>query len=279
MATPPAIAEVCERALRLPCAPVLLPRLIAVIRDQQSTAQELERLILQDSALAAGTLRMVNSAAYAPQERVSDLRQAIVLVGYREIYRLASLTALARWEEAHQDALPWDPGAFARNSFARAVAAELIAEQNGLDPVAAYTAGLVAEIGMLALAYLCAPYYPLIAEAAREMPWEYAERVILEYDNRDVGMRLLRAWHFPLSFITMNEFRSSPEDAPVTEHPFLAALHAADWIALCIAPMRPSDASFFERHTPFLAAHGLNASVLEQAKAVVIERVARRLNQ
>ena len=62
--TPPPLAKVCDAALKLPCAPSLLPRLALALQSDSSSAQEIERLITLDPSLAAATLRLANSASY-----------------------------------------------------------------------------------------------------------------------------------------------------------------------------------------------------------------------
>ena len=61
---PPTLEEVCANVSKLPSAPSLLPQLMAALHKIEGTVGELERLIRVDSALAAATLRLANSAAY-----------------------------------------------------------------------------------------------------------------------------------------------------------------------------------------------------------------------
>ena len=68
---PPTLDWVCNEALRLPCSPTLLPRLIATLQQEDSTATEIEQLIRLDSALAVATLRLANSAALGVGREVS----------------------------------------------------------------------------------------------------------------------------------------------------------------------------------------------------------------
>src|SRR5688572_13391375 len=95
--TPPTIEQVCERALRLPCSPAILPRLITVLVSADSSADDIADIIKVDSSLAAATLRLANSAFFAggtPAETVAD---AVVRLGQRELYRLAALALVSRW--------------------------------------------------------------------------------------------------------------------------------------------------------------------------------------
>ena len=161
--TPPRLDEVCAQALKLPCGPSLLPRLIATLQDAQSTAHEIEQIISLDSALAAATVRLANSAHFGAREPVAALDEAIVRLGQREIYRLSALALVSRWESVHHENLRWAPGDYSRHSLCTAIAAEVLAETTErIDPAMAYTAGLVCDLGKLALAYVCAPFYPAI---------------------------------------------------------------------------------------------------------------------
>jgi HD-like signal output (HDOD) protein len=276
----PTLEQVCAQALKLPCAPALLPQLMAAVQEEESTAGEIERIIQLDSALAAATLRLANSAHYGTREPVESLEQAIVMLGHKEIYRLASLTMVSRWESVHSQALPWEPGEYARHALCTALAAEVLAEAGEkCDPQVAYTAGLVCDIGKLVLAFVCAPFYPMICAWARQdaHTWEEAERTILGYDHAEIGARLLRAWHCPEKFAQLVEFQLVPEEAPSGVLPLLADLHAAKYLAVSLGPGVTEGGFLFALHGAFLTEWGFTADFLEEAMIEVRERAVRRM--
>jgi len=269
---PYSIDEVCRKASSLPCAPRLLPRLIEAMRDPDAAAEKIGNIILLDSGLAASTLRVANSAAYGREMPIADVTQAIVVLGGREIYRIAAAAMLARWEEMHQDLLPWSPGAFSRHSFAVAVAAEVAGKHVGVgDETNAYSAGLVGDIGRLSLAFLCAPAYPEIGGLVRSglCRWEEAETKVLGYNNRDIGVILMKSWNFPPAFVTMVQFIGNPDGADESDRPFLAQMHAARYLANSLDPQGTPDEFLFEPNPEFLSRHGYTEKVLEQALAKV----------
>jgi HD-like signal output (HDOD) protein len=272
---PYTIEEVCRQASALPCAPRLLPRLIEAMRDPDAAADKIGSIILLDSGLAASTLRVANSAAYGREIPIADVTQAIVVLGGREIYRIAAAAMLARWEEMHQDLLPWSPGAFSRHSFTVAVAAETVGKHVAFgDETNAYSAGLVGDVGRLSLAFLCAPAYPEIGGLVRKggCRWEEAETKVLGYNNRDIGARLMKAWSFPPIFVTTVEHMDNPEGADEADRPFLAQMHAARYLANSLDPQGTPDEFLFEPQPEFLAGHGYTEQVLEQSLAEVREK-------
>ncbi|HUG11262.1 MAG TPA: HDOD domain-containing protein [Opitutaceae bacterium] len=278
--TPPSLDEVCSQALRLPCSPVMLPRLIDALQSEDTTAAEIEAIILLDAALAAATLRLANSAALGGRRAVESVEEAILRLGSKEIYRLAALALVNRWGSGHDAALGGEPGDFSRHSLCTAVAAELLAEQSGaINSRTAYTAGLVCHVGKLALAHACAPFYAKIRALCTEtcIPWSAAEKAVLGYDQAEASTRLLRAWRFPEALAIAVEFQADPAAAPVEAQPLLAHLHAAHYLAAALGPGVPEEGFLFKLDGEFLAQHGFTSDVIEALMPDLVGRAHARL--
>ncbi len=277
---PPSLDAVCTQALSLPCSPTLLPRLIATLQKEDSTATEVENLIRLDSALAVATLRLANSAALSNGRQVETLEEAILRLGHREIFRLAALALVNRWESTHGAALGWEPGDFCRRALCTALAAEALAAATGrVDPQIAYTAGLITDIGKLALAHACAPFYPAIRAFCEQTSctWEQAERSVLGYHHAEVGARLLRAWKFPEAFALCVDHQVQPAGAPVSVQPLLAHIHAATYLATAMGPGTSDDSFYTAVHGGFLRDAGFTLELLESTMAQVLPLAHARL--
>lgn len=276
----PPIELVCERALRLPCSPALLPRLISVLVAPDSSADEVAELIKVDSALAASTLRLANSAYFSSNVKVESVTEAVIRLGQRELYRLAALALVGRWETGTGGR--GEPGDFCRHALCTALAAEVLAETSErIDPQVAYTAGLVCDLGKLALAHACAPFFPAIRAhcSSRGGPWSEAERAVLGFSHSEVGARLLRAWNFPEPLIAAAEFCERPTEAPEDALALLAHLHAAKYVATSFGPGVAEDGFLFELNTPFLLEWGFTPELLQETMSIVHERARARLQE
>jgi diguanylate cyclase (GGDEF)-like protein len=98
-----------------------------------------------DPAFAVRLLSVVNSPAYGLRHRVSDMRHASGMLGIHGLRNLALSLSLS-------DMAPLGPAgdALLAISLRRAVAARLLAEATGQDPVEEFfTAGLLLELGIL----------------------------------------------------------------------------------------------------------------------------------
>ncbi len=275
--SPPTLEQVCERALRLPCSPALLPRLISVLMNPDSTADDIAEIIKIDPALAASTLRLANSAYFSGGEPAETVSDAVIRLGQRELYRLAALALVSRWETSSSRG---EPGDFCRHALCTALAAEVLAETSErVDPQTAYTAGLVCDLGKLAIAHACAPFFPAIRThcASRGGTWSQAEREVLGYTHADVGARLLQAWSFPAVLATATEFCERPADAPPDSLPLLAHLHAGKYVATSFGPGVSEDGFLFELNAPFLVEWGFTPELLQETMAIVHDRAKQRL--
>jgi HD-like signal output (HDOD) protein len=280
--SPPSLETVCIKALRLPSAPSLMPRLIAVLEDSSSGADEIEAIILVDPALTASTLRLANSAFFGAGHNVQSVAEALIRLGHREIYRLAALALVNRWEAGSgRCAFGGDPGDFCRHALCSALAAEVLAENSGrVDPQTAYTAGLVNDMGKLALAHACFDHFPAVRarQAQKSVSWLQAERDVLGYDHAQVGAQLLRIWRFPAILVAAAEFSARPAEGPAEARPLLAILHAAKYLATSFGPGVTEDGFLFNLDEALLAEQGFSPEFLERVLPTVLERATSRLH-
>ena len=105
---------------------------------------KLSSLAQCDPAFAAKLLTCVNSAAFGLSRRVTDVRQAVSLIGIRSLRNLGLSLALS-------DMVPAADGVvLLANCIRRAAAARCVARATRLcDPDAAFTLGLFLEVGLL----------------------------------------------------------------------------------------------------------------------------------
>ena len=280
---PTVIAEVCTAPSE---AAVFACPVTAVYPGLQSETRSTERSagsFRVDPALASSTFRLANSAYFAAQAERSGIRRAgdSCVSASQEIYRLAALSSVAgRWMNRNRG-YQWEPGDFCRHvTVLMPWPPKYLAEKTDqVDPKPAYTAGLVHEIGKLAITHACAKFFPLIraCQQQRGYRWEQAEKDVLGYEHAEVGARLLRAWHFPELMIAAAEYQHRPTQAPLPAIPLLAHLHAGRYIAASMGPGISEDGFLFEVNGDLLAEWNFTSAVLEEAMLISVERASKRL--
>jgi len=229
MTSRPTLDAIRERVRNLPALPGVVLELDRALNSDTGSSDRIVRLIGGDAGLTAMALKLANSPFYGASGRVRSLRDAVQILGLRALSTAVMTAAvMARLQPADCPGL--DTDAAWRQALGTALCAQRLAEPRGVDPCTAYTAGLLHDIGKLALA-TCFPeaYSAVLAWAARhDVPHLDAERELLGTDHAEVGAMLAEQWRFPRAIVdTLRRHHAVPDDA---EDPLLDVVHVADAI-------------------------------------------------
>jgi putative nucleotidyltransferase with HDIG domain len=190
-------SAVLDSVRDLPALPAVVLALIESLNDPDCSAVQLAEHIGRDQALAARTLRLANSPFYGRSRRVGSLEEAATLLGLRSLRSVAVAAGL-------QGSLPaprcagFDFPGFWRHGLATALAAGGLARRLNLDEGQAFTAGLLHDIGQLALACgFPGPYAEALRLGGAEgLSVLDAERAGLGIDHAAVGGLISEHWRF-----------------------------------------------------------------------------------
>jgi len=174
-------------------------RVIELAALPTSSISEIAELISHDPALAIKVLKVANSPLYGLRRKAENLRQALNILGLDAAITLAlsfSLTGALRDSTATAG---FDTEYFWRRSVIAGVAARTLGAQLRIkDGEELMLAGLLQDIGMLALSALLQEEYGLIlADETDHDAAAEAERLALGADHAEVGAWLLEQWHLP----------------------------------------------------------------------------------
>lgn len=272
------IEDVVDRARAIPCAPALLPRLIRAVQSSDTNADEIERLVQTDPALASAVLRIANSAFLARGRKCESLGEAILRLGSSTIYHLAATSVASRWLNQPVQGYGWEPGDLCRHSTSVAVAAEMLARRTALAaPETAYTAGLIHDVGRLALANANTQALDQVAQRVHDegRNWRAVEREVLGYDSTDVSSALLQAWGFPETLTVVAALHPRPSDAPPEHAALVALIHAAKHLVVQLGYGVGAEGFASEVDGAALVAHGFTEDGLSAELPAIVERIQK----
>ena len=175
-------------------------RIIALAEDERFSAHELAAGIASDPALTARMLKLANSAYYGFPRRISTVRDAVVLLGFRAVRSTTLATCLI-------DAMPGggvlDEIVFWRFSVSVGTLAELLARAEGAPPDEAFTAGVLHNIGRLALDQRLPDGLEHAVRHAQQhgLTLPDAERDVLGYTDAQLGALLCERWALPAPLV------------------------------------------------------------------------------
>ncbi len=193
-----------DRILRavdaLPPLPAVALRVMQVAQDPRSSASQLALVVAADPALSARVLRVANSAAYRRAREVSSVQEALVVLGFVQARNIAISMAITGAYTLGGINVLFRIEAFWRHSLAVAFrAGDLASRTRRLDVPSAFTAGVLHNVGRLAMFHEDpAGVDQAIAEAMRTgKSIEEIEREQLGYDHAELGGLLATKWNLP----------------------------------------------------------------------------------
>jgi HD-like signal output (HDOD) protein len=225
-------SDLVQGAVQLSSPPLIYERLMEVIDHPRGGAADVAKVVLDDAALTARLLKIVNSAFFSFPRPVETVSQAVTVVGTSQIRDLALATSVvAMFEDVPEDLI--DMEGFWRHSLACGVGARILAGLRSEGNVERFfVAGLLHDLGKLIIYQQCPNDARAVLERAKEgrSLVHLAERDILGFDHGQVGEALLGRWNMPPSLREALHYHHSPRRA--SRYPVeTAAVHMADIMA------------------------------------------------
>jgi len=198
--------------------------------DDEIDLERVGELVSADPAFAAEMLRAANSPLFGVRSQVYGIRHAVTILGLERTKALAFRIAMEEYLG------PLLSEAAVRRSWLHTLACAEIAKELagycGIAKDAAYTAGLMHDMGRLALLRgYSSEYVPLLCSCF-DSPDQVleAENEKFGYNHCEAGRALAGIWGFPkeLSEIAYRHHAKSPRPAPDTLHIVRLACAMAD---------------------------------------------------
>jgi putative nucleotidyltransferase with HDIG domain len=192
---------------RLPVTAISSVRNLAAIPAEEVSIDLLYRTAGRDPVLTGDLLRVVNSWAYPGlRKRVSSLREAICHLGTKTA-RSVLLASAARKIFSSKAILGlW------KHSIEVAAHAQHLGSLAGCDPEEAFLAGLIHDVGRLAIETLDAETLASRARLSESgVPVVWLDLVTCRHDHAEIGGALLWKWNFPPTVVDAVSMHHSPE--------------------------------------------------------------------
>ncbi len=198
------LKESIQNLVELPTLPSVVADLIGQIESPDSTAADIERILVNDPALGAKVLKLVNSAFYGMTKKVGNIRQAIVILGFSTIRSLAiSFSVIDIFKDRKAKHLHMKD--FWAHSIGNAAAARIVALQaDEMDAEIYFVCGLLHDIGKLALSIIAERQFNKTLKLAerKELAFLEAEAFVFTRPvHEDAAFWLCESWQLPEKII------------------------------------------------------------------------------
>jgi len=228
------------KSLDLPPMPQVAARVMKIDESQVSvSAEQIKNIIQADLALSTKILKLANSAFYARGNKITNLSQAIALLGFKTVKGLSLLVSSA--------SLVPKKGNFKimkelwMRSVLTALIAKILAERVDKEKIndEIFMVGLLRQIGKSIMANQFAEEYAICysmsADAMDEEKLNQLETMKWQFTSLDASVFAMRSWNFPPDLIEAAKVHRYKIDDPAaleSAQPMLLPVILAEYIVL-----------------------------------------------
>ncbi len=194
------LKKITDPVNSLPPLPTTTGRLIQAIQDPDASASEITRIVGEDPALSMKVLRIANSPFFGFPRQITEVQRAVVLLGLNTVKGLVLSLSLTKIFPAERTHPFFEMEGFWKHSMGCAHAARILATRKGFEsPDAAFTAGLLHDVGKLVLLTRCPEDFLQAVQVAhdQQVSLREAEEARLGITHDQVGAMLAERWGLP----------------------------------------------------------------------------------
>ncbi|MBN1515030.1 HDOD domain-containing protein [Candidatus Sumerlaeota bacterium] len=243
----------------LPSMPQLYTRIVEELNSPDSSIKNVGRIIESDLGMASKILQLVNSAFFGMPRHISNIPQAVQLLGMETIKSLVLTVHI--FSNSTLEQLPgFSLEQMQAHSMYVGVAARQIATTESDEKRlgdAAFLAGIVHDIGKLVLASQNPEQYAQVLLAVQNEGLSYweAEMKIIGTSHASIGAYLMSVWGLGDDIIEALAYHHTPSDSVSEKFNPLTAVHAANGLmklngalpAPDVLPAHELDFAYFKR--------------------------------
>jgi putative nucleotidyltransferase with HDIG domain len=201
----------------LPAMPIIAQKLLALEMDTEEGQRKLLVLIEQEPQISARIIGLANSATVGTSRTIKTVKDAALLLGIKRVQSVAAGIAVISLLMEKAPAGEFNIQGLWLHSFRVAFALQGIArfmpEQMRPPDDQIFLAGMLHDIGYLALAFLDPQQSNKLHNylaAEPERPSLEIEREIVEICHDELGAELARHWNLPKELVSVLRYHHDP---------------------------------------------------------------------
>jgi putative nucleotidyltransferase with HDIG domain len=184
----------------VPPFPTIALKALNLMAGTDTSLFQLCNLVRPDAAFSAEVIRIANSPLVAFPKNVTNILQASMVLGFRRLRGVIITVGLRSYLAGKFTPMLhscW------RHCVATGMIAERIATAHFRDKDFAYTAGILHDIGRIAMAVGSPDLYEQVRIRGADQPRELlqTERALYGIDHCHAGATLAKSWHLPDAFL------------------------------------------------------------------------------
>ncbi len=226
------IFKIKENIKNIPSLPEIITKSIEIMQDENTSAEQLAKIISNDIGLTARVLKLVNSSYYGFPKQISTIRQAITILGFTTIKGIIISASVFKIFSDKDNNYPFNYKNFWKHSLITASTAKKIAEKiNYKMSEDIFTAAFLHNIGKIILARYDKDNYAKVLNDNNLTEEEYIknEEKYCGLNHCEIGNLVAYSWNLPEIFCDIIRYHHTPQKSTFQKECYITNL--ADLIA------------------------------------------------
>lgn len=205
--------KIMEKVSSFPSMPRAGVKLRALLAEEDVSIDEIEGILRHDPGLATNVLRLANSAYFGLPTKVTALKHAVMLLGVKRFANIAVSACMSKTMDKAVEGYNLSPGELWLHSIAVSNTAEAFAKYIKFSETNdVFTPALLHDMGKLVLGeFVKEEMQKIQSIAAKGVPLEIAENMVLGTDHAEIGALILAKWSFPSDLVNAVRWHHNPE--------------------------------------------------------------------
>ena len=196
-----------------PSMPRAAVKLIALLKRKDVSIDKVEEIIRYDPGLTANVLKLANSAYFGIPSKIGSFKHAVTFLGIKRFSQIVVAACMSNNMDKAIEGYDLPPGELWRHSIAVSNTAEALAKYKKLAIAEdVFTPALLHDMGKLVLGkFVKEEFQKIDSIAAKGVPFEVAENMVLGTDHAEIGAQILANWSFPSDVVNAVRWHHNPE--------------------------------------------------------------------
>ena len=261
----------------MPASSAVLAKVINVMYDLSSNAEDVADIIEHDPSLTANILKVANSAYYGSYSKISSLKRAVVTLGFETlkeiVFTIGSVNCFQTVGDENSDGLSglW------LHSIGTAKACQVISQRMNIGrPDISYLVGLLHDIGKILLLIHFPEKFQSIINLTQEKNTRFilAEQELLNTDHTEIGGLLCEIWSLPEDIGIAIQCHHNYPDENKSGRDLAKIVNLGDFLCRTVEIGYPGDSITIRPTEETRALLGLNEEEIEKNYHALLEELS-----
>ena len=266
-----------NRVKDIPTLPEVVGKVLQLVQDKESSAEDLARVISVDVGLMSRVLKLVNSSYYGFPRQIATIQQAITILGYTNVRGLVLSSSIYNMfkQSCKSENMIFDYKTFWKHNLLCAISAKKIARNIGCpksDDI--FSVAILHDVGKAILAqYDYSNYSKSYAMTVGCLDFEknkYYEEKFTQTNHADIGYQVAYSWNLPEEILDVIRYHHQPKSCKKNVL-FCIIVYVADIISNCVLYNLQFDINIFDMD--LLHEYNINENVMFSVYEEIVDEV------